>query len=88
MFIRISNKVIFKGDFYMDTFELNDEQLEQVTGGSRNIFGYQNAGNGLLQLNLAEAPTANISGINFGGLEQSGAVILQGNSSEQTAKNS
>jgi hypothetical protein len=71
----------------MNTFELNDEQLEQVTGGSFNFGSIQNAGNGLTQLNLASAPTANISGINFGGLEQYGAVILQGNSSEQTATN-
>jgi hypothetical protein len=72
----------------INAFELNDEQLDEVTGGSRNIFGWQNAGNGLTQLNLADAPTANISGINFGGLSQSGAIIVQGNSSEQTAKNS
>jgi hypothetical protein len=71
----------------MNTFELNDEQLEQVTGGSFNFGSIQNAGNGALQLNLASAPTANISGINFGKLEQNGAVILQGNSSKQSASN-
>ena len=71
----------------MDTFELNDEQLEQVTGGSFNFGSIQNAGNGALQLNLAAAPTANISGINFGDLCQKGATVYQANGSEQSASN-
>ena len=71
----------------MDTFELNDEQLEQVTGGSFNFGSFQNAGNGALQLNLAVAPTANISVLNFGDLSQSGATIYQANSSKQSASN-
>lgn len=71
----------------MDTFELNDEQLEQVTGGSKNIFSIQDAGNGLLQANIAIAPTANISVLNFGDLSQSGASIYQANSSKQSASN-
>jgi hypothetical protein len=54
----------------MDTFELNDEQLEQVTGGAFNFGSFQNAGNGASQLNLASAPTTNISGINFGKFNQ------------------
>ena len=72
----------------MNTFELNDEQLEQVTGGSFNFASWQNAGNGLTQVNLAVAPTANISVLNFGKLDQVGATIYQGNSSKQTASNS
>jgi bacteriocin-like protein len=71
-----------------NNIELTDEQLEQVTGGSENVFSFQNAGNELLQLNLASAPTANVSGINFGDLSQSGATVWQGNSSTQTASNS
>ena len=72
----------------IDACELSDEQLDAVTGGSKNIFSNQFAGNGLTQLNLAEAPTVNFSGINFGHLSQSGATVLQGNSSKQEAENS
>ena len=72
----------------MNAYELNDEQLEQVTGGSKNFFSDQFAGNGLTQLNLAVAPTVNISVFNHGDLSQSGATIYQGNSSSQTASNS
>jgi len=71
----------------MNTFELNDEHLEQVTGGSFNFASFQNAGNGALQANLAIAPTANISVLNFGDLSQSGATIYQANSSKQSASN-
>ena len=72
----------------INAFELSDEQLDTVTGGSLNFASLQNAGNGLLQLNLAAAPTANISGINFGKLEQEGATVWQGNASKQEAGNS
>jgi hypothetical protein len=72
----------------IDAYELSDEQLDAVTGGSFNFGGFQNAGNGALQLNLAVAPTVNVSVLNFGDLNQSGATIWQGNESEQTAKNS
>ncbi len=72
----------------INAFELSDEQLETVTGGSFNFASIQNAGNGLTQLNLADGTTFNISGINFGKLEQSGATIAQGNSSKQQASNS
>ena len=72
----------------INAFELSDEQLDTVTGGSFNFGSIQNAGNGLTQLNLAEAPTLNFSGINFGHLSQSGATVLQGNSSKQEAENS
>ena len=72
----------------IDALELSDEQLDTVTGGSLNFASIQNAGNGLTQLNLAAAPTANISGINFGHLSQNGATVLQGNSSKQEASNS
>ena len=72
----------------INAFELSDEQLDTITGGSLNFASIQNAGNGLTQLNLAVAPTANISGINFGKLEQSGATVWQGNASKQEASNS
>ncbi len=67
--------------------ELSDEQLETVAGGSFNLGSLENAGNGALQLNLASAPTANISLINGGNLSQEGASISQSNCSSQTAKN-
>jgi hypothetical protein len=76
IYVCVTKQETFRGDFYMDTFELSDEQLEQVTGGS---------GNGVLQLNPAVAPTANISVFNHGDLTQSDATVLQGNSGSQTA---
>jgi hypothetical protein len=72
----------------IDACELSDEQLETVTGGSFNFGSLQNAGNGALQLNLAVAPTVNVSVLNFGDLHQSGATVLQGNKSTQEASNS
>jgi hypothetical protein len=66
-----------------NTFELNDEQLEAVTGGGYDIFSPQNLGLGNLQFNIASAPTSNFSGFNFGDLEQYGASISQKNESEQ-----
>ncbi len=72
----------------INAFELSDEQLDIVTGGSFNFASIQNAGNGLTQLNLAVAPTANVSVFNFGNLEQEGASISQANKSKQEASNS
>ena len=71
----------------INAYELSDEQLDTVTGGSTNFLGFQNAGNGALQLNLAVAPTVNVSVLNFGNLEQSGATVWQGNASKQEASN-
>ena len=82
----------------IDACELSDEQLEMVTGGSHghswhghgshNFGSFQNAGNNSVQLNIAIAPTINISLFNSGTLTQSGATIFQGNSSTQNASNS
>jgi len=77
----------------IDAFELSDKQLEAVTGGSHghrshNFGSFQNAGNNSVQLNIAIAPTINISLFNSGTLTQSGATIFQGNSSTQNASNS
>ncbi len=71
----------------INAFELTDEQLETVAGGSVNIGSIENAGNGLVQLNLAAAPTFNFSGINLGNAEQEGASISQSNQSSQKASN-
>jgi hypothetical protein len=81
----------------LNAYELSDEQLDTVTGGhghkhhghgSHNFGSFQNAGNSSVQLNIAIAPTINISLFNSGTLTQSGATILQGNSSAQYASNS
>ena len=77
-----------------NAFELSDEQLEAVTGGV-------DAGNGLfanigstlantqtnLGLNVADAGTLNASGINFGGLSQTGSTVSQSTSSTQASGN-
>ena len=68
----------------INAFELSDEQLETVTGGSEEFFAQQ-ATNGNLQLNLAAAPTENVSAFNFGKLDQNGAKITQTSTSSQQA---
>src|SRR5437588_5779824 len=73
----------------INAFELSDEQLDTVTGAgdSFRFISLQGSDTVALHLNLAAAPTGNFSGINFGSLSQSGAIILQGNSSKQNAEN-
>ena len=73
----------------MSEFELTDEQLEAVTGGTdtTNLLSELQAGNTSTLLNIAEAPVTNISGFNLGGLSQTGSAIAQSISNNQKATN-
>jgi hypothetical protein len=62
----------------MNTFELNDEQLEMVSGGS--------AGNSNYQINEALAPTVN-GAVFAKNVSQSGSEVDQTNKSSQQAVN-
>ena len=72
-----------------NTFELSDEQLEAVTGGTNttDLLSQLQAGNTSTLLNIAEAPVTNISGFNLGGLSQKGSAIGQSINNTQTATN-
>ena len=69
--------------------DLTDEQLEAVTGGvdAANILSTLTNTQTNLGLNLANAGTSNISGINFGGLSQTGSTVTQSTTSTQASGN-
>ena len=70
-----------------NAIELSDEQLEAVTGGDIvNLGSSLSANNFLNQINIAAAPTVNVSLFNLGNLSQSGSIIGQGNNSTQGAQ--